>query len=88
MKLSSAVLSFAAAVAAHGDHDHDQEPLAGPLEGLWYNTLPGDGGTQVQPSNTSLGAAIDLLTGRFSLLGNFHIRSPPVQPLLVHPRKI
>jgi len=46
MKLSSALLSFAAAVAAHGDHDHDQEPLAGPHEGLWYNTLPGDGGTQ------------------------------------------
>lgn len=48
MKLSSALLSFAAAVAAHGDHDHDQEPLAGPHEGLWYNTLPGDGGTQVR----------------------------------------
>lgn len=47
MKLSAAVLSFAAAVVAHGDHDHDQEPLAGPHEGLWYNTLPGDGGTQV-----------------------------------------
>jgi agmatinase len=47
MKLSSAVLSFAATVAAHGDHGHDQEPLAGPHEGLWYNTLPGDGGTQV-----------------------------------------
>ncbi|KAF1359927.1 Arginase/deacetylase [Lizonia empirigonia] len=46
MKFSSAILGFAAAVAAHGDHDHDQEPLSGPLEGLWYNTLPGDGGTQ------------------------------------------
>lgn len=47
MKLSSTVLSFAAAVAAHGDHGHDQEPLVGPLEGVWYNKLPGDGGTQV-----------------------------------------
>lgn len=46
MKVSSALLSFAAAVAAHGNHDHDQEPLEGPHEGLWYNTLPGDGGTQ------------------------------------------
>ncbi|KAF1851731.1 Arginase/deacetylase [Cucurbitaria berberidis CBS 394.84] len=46
MKLSSTLLGFAAAVAAHGDHDHDQEPLAGPHEGLWYNTLPGDGGKQ------------------------------------------
>lgn len=47
MKVSTALLSFAAAVAAHGNHDHDQEPLEGPHEGLWYNTLPGDGGTQV-----------------------------------------
>ncbi|KAG9185498.1 putative agmatinase 1 [Alternaria panax] len=40
------VASLAATVVAHGDHGHDQEPLAGPHEGLWYNTLPGDGGTQ------------------------------------------
>lgn len=46
------VASFAATVAAHGDHGHDQEPLAGPHEGLWYNTLPGDGGTQVCASNS------------------------------------
>ncbi|KAF1830481.1 Arginase/deacetylase [Decorospora gaudefroyi] len=46
MRLTPALLSFAAAVAAHGDHDDNQEPLSGPLEGLWYNTLPGDGGTQ------------------------------------------
>jgi len=46
MRFTPAVLSFAAAVAAHGGHDHDQEPLAGPLQKLWYNTLPGDGGTQ------------------------------------------
>ncbi|GAT19209.1 agmatinase [Aspergillus luchuensis] len=29
---------------AHGGHD--QTPLAGPHQRLWYNTLPGDGGTQ------------------------------------------
>jgi agmatinase len=46
MKLSSAIFSFAAAVAAHGDHAN-QEPMEGPHQGLWYNTLPGDGGTQV-----------------------------------------
>jgi agmatinase len=42
-------LSFAALVAlatAHGDHD--QKPIAGPHKSLWYNTLPGDGGTQVR----------------------------------------
>lgn len=28
-------------------HDvHDQKPLAGPHQSLWYNALPGDGGTQ------------------------------------------
>lgn len=47
MKFTPALLSLVAAVSAHGGYDHDQEPLAGPHEGLWYNTLPGDGGTQV-----------------------------------------
>ena len=46
MKVSATAFTFAAAVAAHGDHGHDQDPLAGPHQGLWYNTLPGDGGTQ------------------------------------------
>jgi agmatinase len=43
-------LTLAAAVVgstyAHGHHD-DQTPIEGPHQGLWYNTLPGDGGTQV-----------------------------------------
>lgn len=39
------LLALAAVAAAHGDHR--QEPLAGPHKGLWYNTIPGDGGTQV-----------------------------------------
>jgi agmatinase len=47
MKVSSTILSFAAAVAAHGDHG-SQEPLLGPHEDLWYNVLPGDGGKQVR----------------------------------------
>jgi hypothetical protein len=40
-------LGLAAVVVAHGDHDHDQTPLQGALPKLWFNTLPGDGGTQV-----------------------------------------
>lgn len=36
---------FAACAVAH--RDHDQTPVAGPHKSLWYNTLPGDGGTQV-----------------------------------------
>jgi agmatinase len=38
-------LHSVAVVTAH--NDHSQEPLSGPHQSLWYNTLPGDGGTQV-----------------------------------------
>lgn len=39
------VATLTAAVLAHADHD--QTPIAGPHKSLWYNALPGDGGTQV-----------------------------------------
>lgn len=40
-------LCLAALAAAHGDHHgEDQTPISGPLQALWYNRLPGDGGTQ------------------------------------------
>ncbi|CAI4214095.1 unnamed protein product [Parascedosporium putredinis] len=43
--LTSSILLFAAGALAHAGHD--QTPMiAGPLQGLWYNSLPGDGGTQ------------------------------------------
>ena len=42
---TTTLLALAAIAAAHGDHR--KSPLAGPHKGLWYNTLPGDGGTQV-----------------------------------------
>jgi agmatinase len=48
MKVTFALLSIAAVAIAHIDHGHDQEPIAGPHGGLWYNTLPGDGGTQAR----------------------------------------
>jgi agmatinase len=41
-----AVAFLAADALAHGDHA-DQVPIAGPHKSIWYNTLPGDGGTQV-----------------------------------------
>ena len=47
MKAAGFALGLAAVVAAHGDHSSDQTPIEGPLNSLWYNTLPGDGGTQV-----------------------------------------
>ena len=50
-KLASSVIALAAAAAAHGNHDN-QEPISGPHKSLWYNTLPGDGGTQVRRSLT------------------------------------
>ncbi|KAM0405716.1 hypothetical protein ACHAQC_000804 [Fusarium culmorum] len=37
-------LGIASVAIAHGSHD--QEPMEGPHQSLWYNTLPGDGGTQ------------------------------------------
>lgn len=41
------LFGLAAFAQAHCDHNPLQEPIAGPHKGLWYNTLPGDGGTQV-----------------------------------------
>ncbi|KZZ95335.1 Ureohydrolase [Moelleriella libera RCEF 2490] len=45
MYLSLLTIGLAAsAVNAHGVHE--QKSMAGPLQSLWYNRLPGDGGTQ------------------------------------------
>jgi len=38
------LLALSSFASAHGYHE--QKPLSGPYESLWYNTLPGDGGTQ------------------------------------------
>jgi len=46
MKVFAAVVALVTTVIAHGDHEH-QTPIEGPHQGLWYNTLPGDGGIQV-----------------------------------------
>jgi hypothetical protein len=89
MKFPSTIFGFAAAVAAHGDHGH-QEPLAGPLEGVWYNTLPGDGGKQVRLQCQYFCAytMIDHSLGGFCFLWHLHVRSSALQPLLVHPHKL
>jgi hypothetical protein len=45
--VSAALVAACASCAlAHGTHD--QTPVSGPHKSLWYNTLPGDGGTQVR----------------------------------------
>jgi hypothetical protein len=41
-----AALALVSSVFSHGDHEH-QTPVSGPHKSLWYNTIPGDGGTQV-----------------------------------------
>lgn len=40
-------LGLAAYATGHGDHD-SQKSISGPHQSLWYNRLPGDGGTQVR----------------------------------------
>lgn len=47
LKLATLLAALVAFGHGHGDHGHEQEPIAGPLKSLWYNSLPGDGGTQV-----------------------------------------
>jgi len=42
--LIASIAALATAASAH--EGHGQTPVAGPHKSLWYNTLPGDGGTQ------------------------------------------
>lgn len=63
-------VGYAAFAAAHSTHD--QETLAGPHQSLWYNTLPGDGGTQVRPPQipsypTQTALTVDLRRTPYSL---------------------
>jgi len=45
-KLLVLAAGIASSVRAHEGHEH-QEPIEGPHQSLWFNRLPGDGGTQV-----------------------------------------
>ncbi|KAL8716478.1 MAG: hypothetical protein Q9225_006197, partial [Loekoesia sp. 1 TL-2023] len=52
LKNIASVLNLLALVLAHDDQ-HEQKPIQGPHQGLWYTTfdnIPGDGGTQVHRS--------------------------------------
>ena len=49
--ISGLVFSLVVAALAHVDSG-GQQPIAGPHKGLWYNTIPGDGGTQVCEKNS------------------------------------
>ncbi|UNI21328.1 Agmatinase [Purpureocillium takamizusanense] len=44
--ISDILLALACVGSAAAHAGHEQKTLAGPHQSLWYNTLPGDGGTQ------------------------------------------
>lgn len=80
------LLCLAAVVVAHGDHD-EQKNIAGPHESLWYNRLPGDGGTQVCFLFTFTQGGCDEVDGvasqgGFGLFGNLDLWTTTVSPLL------
>jgi hypothetical protein len=43
----STLLALGCAAIATAHAGHEQKTIAGPHQSLWYNKLPGDGGTQV-----------------------------------------
>ena len=64
-------LSWASTILAHAGHE--QKPVSGPHQSLWYQTIPGDGGTQAsRPSAQAIGYLDDSqtysLTGRLGFL--------------------
>jgi len=89
-KSIAGIFALASLSAAHGGHD--QIPMAGPHKDLWYNTLPGDGGTQVcgwiQVNVFRCGFETNwygtLSLGWFSILWNIHLWSLALFPLPVH----
>lgn len=85
-----------ATVVAHGDHDGEQKNIAGPHEALWYNRLPGDGGTQVCLFSVSFlftfltryhmvgidSVCLFILSGGFGLLGHLDLWTTAVSSVL------
>jgi hypothetical protein len=93
--VSAALVAACASCAlAHGTHD--QTPVSGPHKSLWYNTLPGDGGTQVRETRPEhRGAAersveeqlygrtdtLESPIGRFCLLWHLNLRPAALLPV-------
>ena len=67
------LLGLAAFAQAHGDHNPQQEPIAGPHKSLWYNTLPGDGDTQVGEGVVTTKCQLIFFIGRFCLLRHLNV---------------
>ena len=84
--LSSLVI---AALAGRGlaHADDEQKPVAGPHKSLWYNTLPGDGGTQVSGWSGRICGEMELLimtavvTGRLGVLWDLDFWSIALFPV-------
>lgn len=77
--LNFILLSLASVIRAHGDHELSQEPIAGPHKSLWYNTLPGDGGTQVRevPSELARSSLDDDGTPKRIATSSSGLEKPP-----------
>ena len=82
------LLSTLTVAPTHAHDAHEQEPLTGPFERLWYgrpldNNIPGDGGTQVTlPSPRKTREPKLTMIGRFRLLRHHHLWSSPLCPML------
>lgn len=80
-------LGWAAIASAHAGHE--QASLSGPHESLWFNNLPGDGGTQVR-SSLSFMIVVSRLTliypvGRLGLLRYLYLWTTALPELSCHP---
>lgn len=78
------LLVLSALVTAHGEQSQSQ--LAGPHQGLWYNTLPGDGGTQVSTLLSQVDSQfkkthLTKQKGRLRILRNLDFRPPTLPPM-------
>jgi hypothetical protein len=85
LTMHTTALLFLAAISSVVGHEHTgnlQEHLSaqGPhRERLWYNTLPGDGGTQVYlPLPLILWFILICLIGRLGILWHLHIWTPAI----------
>ena len=76
-------LGWASVALAHGSHD--QKILSGPHKSLWYNNLPGDGGTQVGlPSldaSTPLFLTLRPMAGRLGIFWYLYLWATAILPL-------
>lgn len=75
----------ALAIAARAHVDHEQQPIAGPHQSLWYKSMraiPGDGGTQVRKPTVKYWDPIDMSTGRLSLQWHLHLWTSTLLSLL------